>query len=149
MPLHIPANKHDRAPTNRISLDLSIYKVLHTKSRTTTNPLPGGAAMTDENGNDQNENRWFLIECKRKNCGSVIINATKCIDACRKVKNGKPMLICPSCLTAIIGYGELAEFFKCCEDLRKKLELTSTIRQVQPGYLDAIKDLRKLLPDKS
>lgn len=100
-----------------------------------------------KNGKEQIESRWFLIEHEPKKCGCIIIiNVNKFTDAYGKVRGDKkPMLICPTCLDVIISSFELNTLFESYEKLRESLGPTSTVRQVQPGYLDAIEDLRKLL----
>ena len=116
--------------------------------------------MTDDNANkkkkesgtekEQIESRWFLIEHEPKKCGCIIIiNVNKFTAAYGKVRGDKkPMLNCPTCLDEIISSIELNTLFESYEKLRNSLGPTSTIIQVQPGYLDTIKDLRKIL-DKS
>lgn len=119
------------------------------KAGLTNNPLTGGAAMTKEQTETENDAQWILIEHEPKECGSIItINVTKFTDAYRKHKNGKPILICPSCLEPIIGTPELNALFESYETLRKGLGPTAKIRQVQPKHIDTIKDLHKLF-DKS
>jgi len=96
--------------------------------------------MTDEK---QNEERWFLIEHEK--CKSILtIKGDKYLNA---TGSEAFHIYCPNCPdNAKINHETLQNFFKAYKTFTNSLKRAGfTIREIQPGYLDAIKDLRKLL----